>query len=174
MSSLIIVILQLWIAIIIGAIATIFILKARSAGKTSVVLLKANHTYSTGAVSTDGDRLKIRKNFKPKFSPLDFFEEKKAQWKFWRNPKRILFLLENTMSALSFFDYDDQGKIKAPSLSEKFGWTPDEVDDYVKKLAKKAAVEGRPMSQSMFYILLALTAGSLLFSFLIAMRIGAL
>lgn len=170
----IVIILQLWIAVIIGAVATLFILKARSAGKTSVVMLKPNHTYTTGEVSTEGDKLNINKEFKPKFSPLDFFEEKKAAWKFWRNPKRILFLLESSMNALSFFDYDEEGKLKAPSLSEKFGWSPKEVDEYVKKLAKKAAVEGRPMSQTMFYALLGLGVGSLLMTLLIAMRIGAI
>lgn len=169
-----IIIFQLWIAIIIGAIATLFILKARSAGKTKVIMLKPNHTYSAGEVSTDGDELKVSKNFKPKFSPLDFFEEKKPTYKFWRNPNRILFILENTQRALSFFDYDAGGKLKAPSLSEKFGWTPKEAKEYIDKLAKKAAVESRPMSQSMFYILLAASIGSLLISLLIAMRIGAI
>lgn len=167
----IILIVEVWLGVMFAAIVTVFIWKAKDAGKTNVVVLKANHTYGTAKLKTSGDRLKVNKNWSIKFNPLDFFEEIKPAFIFWRNPKRLVFALENTPRALSW-DLDEKGELKAESLVKKFGWTPEEAHDFLKKMAKKAAVETRPMSQSMFYILVILGVVNVLFLFVMFQRLG--
>lgn len=171
MSGQIILIVEIWLGVMFAAILTVFIWKAKDAGKTNVVVLKANHTYAATKLKTKGDQLKVNKNWSINFKPLDFFEEIKPAFIFWRNPKRLVFALENTPKALSW-DLDENDNLKADSLVKKFGWTPEEALDYLKKMAKKAAVENRPMSQSMFYILVILGVVNILFMFLMMNRLG--
>jgi hypothetical protein len=169
--NMIVLIVEVWIAVIVGVVVTLFILKARNAGKTTIIKLKGNHTYEVTQLKTKGNELFFNKQKSVKFSPLDFFEELKPSFKFWRNPKRILFYLDGSTKALSW-DKDEKGDLTAESLSKKFGWSIDEATEYIKKLAKKAAVEARPISQNMFYILVAVGVINLLMLFFVVQRLG--
>lgn len=169
MSELITTILTLWALVIFGAVITLFLLRLRNVGKTTVVMLKPTRTYKTGSVKTDGDKLKVKDGYQPNFTPLSIFQEEKSPMIFWRSAKRLIFLVENSNKALSF-PLTLEGELEPTDLM--YHWTPHEIREYVKKLAKKAAVETKPMSQSMFIILLILTAGSMMLTLLMAMRLG--
>lgn len=168
--DMIILIVEVWIAAIFGILITLFILKMRNAGKSTVVKLRANHTYTTEQIKTKGDELLFSKHLRVKFSPLDLFIEDKPAFKFWRLPKQILFYLDGTLNALSWKEKD--GKLESESLLNKWSWSLDEATDFNKKMVKKAMVEARPISQTMFYILVALGVLNLLFLFMMLQRLG--
>lgn len=161
-------IIQLWAAILIGFGVTLAILKIRNAGKTTVVYLRPTRTYKTAGVNTKGDKLQIKKDYTPNFTPLSIFQEEKSPIIFWRSAKRIVLLVENAKAALDFAS--EKGKMKSTDLS--YYWSPEELREYIKKLAKKAAVETKPMSQSMYMVLLIVGVVNILFLLLIAMRLG--
>jgi hypothetical protein len=144
------IILTIWFVLLAGVFVTFILIKMLNAGKTNVVILNPDRTYATGQFKTDGNKLKIKEGYTPNFKTEDIFEERKPGIKFWRNPKRILFMVANANKTVSW-KTGESGELKPTDLW--YNWTPKEIQVFVNKLAKKAAVATRPMSQTMFIIL---------------------
>lgn len=159
--------IQLFIAYWIFMIVVILAFKVKGRGKLRALILRPSMIYEVKAGSTEANKLKLSKKWKPTFAPSNIFEEKKAWYKFWRNPIRLVIVTEQGKEAVGW---------KTPDKKEfselGYTWTLSEVEKFIKKEVLKARMASKPMSNSMFFLLLMSNIALLLIVVLGFMRMG--
>jgi hypothetical protein len=145
----------------------IIFLKVRARGKIKVVVMKPSGHYHVRAVRTEGNKLKMSKKWIPTFKPQDIFEERKALWKFWRNPLRLVFIVEDAMESLS---WKDQSEGEFSELASMF--TEKEVKKIIKREVARAMTSVKPINFSMFLLLMLPQIIMLFLVVMIANRMG--
>jgi len=159
--------IQIFIAYWICMIALLVVFKVRGRGKLRALILRPSMIYEVKAGSTEANKLKLSKNWICKFAPSNIFEEKKAWYKFWRNPIRLVIVTEQGTEAVGWKD------TKPKEFSElSYSWTLSEIKKFIKKEVLKARMASKPMSNSMFFLLLMSNIALLLIVVLGFMRMG--
>lgn len=157
-----------WIGLYFAAMISILVfMKARSRGKINVLVLKPSMQYEVKASKTDTNKIKMNKSWLPTFQPSNIFEEIKASWKFWRNPKRLVLIPEKAAKAVG---WKRESAKNFPELSQM--WSSEELRKFIRKEVLKARMEIKPMSNMMFIVFAVLIAFNLFLTFMIGNRIG--
>lgn len=158
---------QILIAYWVCMIAVFIAFKLRGRGKMRALVLNPSMTYEVKAGKPSKNKVKLGKSWSPSFKPANIFEEKKAFWKFWRNPRRIILVAEKASKAVGWKEDDPK------EFSElAYNWTLKEIKAFIKKEVLKARMRGKAMSNSMFFLLLMSNLALLLIVMLGFMRMG--
>lgn len=158
--------LQIYACAIAVFIGVVLFRKIRQKGSLIVEILKPSLFYQKKRVKADGEKLKISKKWTANLTPLGIFTEEKPFWKFWRLPFRKIYFGEKQSEPLKFKNPD--GEVSELGLH----WTSDEIRKFIRKEVLKARMEVKPMSNIMFYALIAIIVVNIFFTFMIANRIG--
>lgn len=137
--------------------------------KQKVLILGQNLTYDLKNVKVKQNKLHVKRDYDVKFSPQSIFEENKAFWKFWRNPKRLMLLVDGQPETVKF-ETDKMAKDKGCELSRN--WTSQETKEFIKKTVLKARMQLKAMDNMMFYILLILMIIIAFMEFMQSQRMG--
>lgn len=157
--------LYLLIAYIVGMVGFVLFFKIRGRGKMKVLVLKPSMQYEVLAASTETNKLKMDKTWTPTFEPQNIFEEKKPFWKFWRNPIRLVLMPEQSTKALGWKTGEgNPGTTEFSELASK--WTKTEIVKFIQKEVLKARMASKPMSNMMFFVLMAMQVGVLFLVYL--------
>ena len=146
----------MWIGLyFVAMIGIIIFLKARARGKLPCLVLKPSKFYSLEKKKPQGNKLDF-KNWKlqPEYDTEDIYTEEKPGWKFWRLPKQLIILGENTKKALK---WKHRGENEITSF-----WTDVELQKYIAKLVAKARAKGQVIS-NMWAIIIITMMGALFF-----------
>ena len=159
--------IQIFIAYWVLMVAVIIAFKVRGRGKLRALILTPSMYYTVKGGKTEANKLKLSKDWIPTFKPSNIFEEKKAWYKFWRNAIRLVLVPEQGTKAVGW---------KAPDAKEfselAFTWTLKDIKKFIKKEVLKARMASKPISNSMFILLLMLGLGTLLLVLVGFMRMG--
>lgn len=153
-------------------------MKARSRGKINALVLSPSMQYQVKGVATKGHFLKFNKHWKPEFAPQDIFTEKKPFYAFWRRPNLMVVIPENGRKTLKW-EKEVQKKGKKKLIEVLIGklkhlWTDEEIIQFAEKEAYMAELKSKPMSNTMFFILLMPSIMSLFLLIFMANRMGLL
>lgn len=160
--------IQIFVAYWVGMLALLIALKVRGRGKLRALVLRPSMIYEVKAGSTEANKVKLSKDWIPTFKPSNIFEEKKPWYKFWRNPKRMIIVSELGKEAVGWKKEDSK------EFSElAYNWTLKEIKKFIKKEVLKARMASKPISNSMFFLLLMSNMALLLILVLGFMRMGA-
>jgi len=132
-----------WVMFILGIV---ILKKILSIGKIPVVEILPHEYRGHLKKVHDGNKIQVGKDQFAKFTPQDLIPEHKPLYKFWRLPKRILFLNGITKKIISW----EKAKGK-PAKGEKEkkilrmfqNWTLNEMKDYHDKTALKSHLKTR-------------------------------
>jgi len=143
----------------------IILLKIRRRGKIKVIVMKPSGHYHVRMIKTEGNKLCMGKDSKPTFKPQDIFEEKKPVWKFWRNPLRVVFIVEGSLEALHWKSEGEMSEL-ASMFSEA------DIKKIIKREVARAMTSVKPINFSMFIVLMLPQIVMLFILIMIANRMG--
>lgn len=131
------------------------------------IRLFLDQTFEERRFASERNKAKYGKknNTETSFEPVCVFSERRSwsKFKFWKNPRHLIFFVDEALSALRF------GKAIDEIASM---WTQDEIKTVVKKQMAKSLTEHKPLKWSQFIMLMIPIVAILILLVSIANRVG--
>lgn len=157
---------EILVAIYGGLGAVLIFLKIMKRGRARIQVLSKRRTYKTTHKKAK-DKIKFSRDWEADYSPLDFFEEEKPSWIFWRLPRRMLIFIEDMKTPLRF---KARGNKDMSELT--WWWSKKEINAFIVKEIAKAKSQVKMISRIELVLILSMLAMNLFFLLLIGNRLG--
>jgi len=106
--------------------------------KQRAIRLYLDETFDEKTYSRDVNKVKVGKDDEVRFTPKKVFKEVGiSRFKFWKQPRHLIFFVDGAMEALGFSKVTKNMQVL---------WTKKEATEHTKKQVAKARLKMKPMT----------------------------